>query len=181
MARHCKAFPNGSRLLLALWLCGWSASARAYEDQASLDVGLGGVVTAGAASLAKGGPELSAGGALGLSDLFVLRAQGGYAPLFRAGHVQQVGRVRLEAAYLLDVLRVVPFFGLGANLWLYRSRVNDDFQARPGGHVLVGLDYLWSRSWTLGLDVRIGLVFEPGKVVSANEAQLRLSRMFDLF
>jgi len=184
MARHCKAFPTGVALLAGLitvCACVWSERALAYEDQASLDLAVGGTVTAGAETLARGGPEISAGGALGLSDLFVLRAQLGYSPLFGSGRVQQVGRARVEAAYLLDVLKVVPFVGLGVNLWLYRSTENDSFQARPGGHLLVGLDYLWSRSWTVGLDVRVGMVFEPGHVASATEAQLRLSRMFDLF
>ncbi|MFT3921767.1 MAG: hypothetical protein QM778_04470 [Myxococcales bacterium] len=181
MARHCKAFRIGSALVVALWCCAWSGSARAYEDQASLDLAVGGALTAGAETLARGGPEVSAGGALGLSDLFFLRAQGGYLPLFGDGKAQQVGRVRLEAAYLLDVLRVVPFFGVGANLWLYRSKLDDAFEARPGAHILLGLDYLWSRSWSVGLDVRIGIILEPGNVASANEAQLRCSRMFDLF
>jgi hypothetical protein len=184
MARHCKAFLlvlARSSALLVVCVCVWSGRAMAYEDQASLDLALGATLTAGAETLALAGPEVAAGGSLGLSDLFVLRGQLGYSPLFDPGQVQHVGRARVEAAYLLDVLKFVPFFGLGASLWLYRSSENDTFLVRPGGHLLLGLDYLWSRSWTLGVDVRIGLVIEPSDVASANEAQLRLSRMFDLF
>lgn len=184
MARHCKAFSIPASTLAALILvcgCVWTERARAYEDQASLDLAVGGTLTAGAETLAQGGPEVSVGATFGLSDLFLLRGQLGYAPLFESGTVQQTGRARVEAAYLLDVLKVVPFFGLGANLWLYRGIQDDAFQVRPGGHLLVGLDYLWSRTWTLGLDVRVGLVLEPSHVASVTEAQLRLSRMFDLF
>jgi hypothetical protein len=136
-------------------------------------------VTAGAETLGRLGPEISVGGAIGLSDLFLLRAQLGYLPLFDAGEVQQVGRARVEAAYLLDVLKLVPFFGLGASLWLYRD--GDPVVVRPGGHLLVGLDYLWTRTWTVGVDVRIGLVLDSGQAASATEGQLRISRMFELF
>ncbi len=189
MAGQCRAFYRRSSRILALlfgWVgslsaASWSSLAHAYEDQASLDLALGGTLTANAESLGVAGSEFAAGGALGVSDLFLLRAQLGYLALFDSGKPQHTGRARVEAAYLIDVLKVVPFFGLGADLWLYRSQVDDSWRARPGGHLLLGVDYLWSRTWTLGADLRFGLVIEPGHVASANEVQLRLSRMFDLF
>lgn len=174
MVRHRKTFG----LALAI-VCAFVSArpAHAYEEQASLDFTAGALFVPGA-KLPGAGGELALGGALGISDMFVARALFGYAALFEAGEVTNLGRARVEAAYLVDVLQVVPFFGLGASLWLYRE---GGFQARPGGHVLVGLDYLWSRSWTLGLDVRVGVLFEPGKVSNATDVQLRISRMFDLF
>jgi hypothetical protein len=122
--------------------------------------------------------SLDVGAALGLSDMFVLRGAVGYAGLFEAGVQAQGGRARAELAYLIDVLRWVPYFGVGASLWLHD---HDGLQVRPAGHVLFGLDFLYNRTWTLGIDLRTGLILEPEGLSSASEAQLRLSRMFDLF
>jgi hypothetical protein len=175
MLRHRRAF---SVALAAVCVFVLARPARAYEEQASLDLTAGALFVPGA-KLPGAGAEVALGGALGISDMFVARALFGYAALFESGEVTNLGRARVEAAYLLDVLQVVPFFGLGASLWLYREA--SAFQARPGVHALVGLDYLWSRTWTFGLDVRVGVLFEPGKVSNATDVQLRISRMFDLF
>jgi hypothetical protein len=176
MTRHRTTF----RVAFGL-LCGlvWSAPARAYEDQASLDLSAGPAILAHSRTLNPVGPELAAGGALGISDLFVARAQLAYAALFDHGSVQSVGKFRAEAAYLLDVLKFVPFFGGGGSLWLYSDA--GSVKVRPALHLLVGVDYLWSRQWTVGLDFRTGILFEPGNVASATDVQLRVSRMFDLF
>jgi hypothetical protein len=176
MGRDFKAFPWALALVCGF---GWVRSARAYEEQASLDGAAGVAIVPHAETLSPVGTELSLGGTLGVSDMFLARAQLGYAALFDNGSAQHVGRARAEFAYLLDVLQVVPFFGVGANLWLYEA--DDAVRARPGVHLLVGVDYLWSRAWTFGLDVRPGLVLEPDRVTSSTEIQLRVSRMFDLF
>jgi hypothetical protein len=176
MARHRTAF----RIILGL-LCGlvWGGRARAYEEQAALELSSGLNVLASSDTLNPVGPEIALGGAVGISDLFVARGQFGYAALFEHGSVQSVGKARVEAAYLVDVLKVVPFFGLGGSLWLYSDA--GAVRLRPGAHILVGLDYLWSRAWTLGLDFRTGVLVEPDHVASATDVQLRISRMFDLF
>ena len=60
--------------------------------------------------------------------------------------MQHLGRLRVEALYLLDVLKVVPFLGLGASL----TNNPDDsapLPVRVGGHLVFGVDYLVSRSW----------------------------------
>lgn len=153
--------------------------ARAYEEQASLDLALGCVGIAATETLPAAGPTLDIGGALGISDFLVLRSAVGYAPLLDGRDTVHTGRARVEAAYLIDVLQWVPFFGLGAGLWGYGRA--SGFGVRPQGHVLFGIDYLWNRSWTVGVDVRTGGLLQRGEVAWYTEGQLRISRMFELF
>jgi hypothetical protein len=164
---------------LSLILC-LASSARAYEEQASLDLALGYAGVIDSQTLRPHLGSFDVGGSVGISDFLVLRAAVGYA--FLAEHhakTQQAGRGRLELAYLIDVLKWVPFLGLGVGVW----GVNEQSGLRffPTGHLLFGLDYLIARSFTLGADVRIGMLSESDKFVSWNEGQIRASFMFDLF
>lgn len=164
-------------LLAASWVALAAAPARAYEEQASVEVAAGAGILP-AATLPPWLASLDVGAAMGLSDMFVLRGAVGYAGLFESGVQVQGGRARAELAYLIDVLRWVPYFGVGFSLWLHD---HDGVQVRPAGHALFGLDFLYDRSWTVGIDLRTGLMWEPEGLSSMSEAQLRLSRMFDLF
>ena len=176
MARHCKVFP----LIAALaWQLLATPSARAYEDQASLDAALGYVLLADGDGDPVQGPGVTLGAGLGLSDLGILRADLGYAALFAQGALRHAGRVRVEAAYLLDVLQFVPFFGLGVSLLV--SEGADHAQLRPGGHLVFGVDYLVSRTWILGLDVRTGVLLDGSRALSATDVSLRVSRLFETF
>lgn len=153
--------------------------ARAYEEQASLDlaVGYGGVLHSDAV-----GPHLAAldvGASLGIRDFLVLRGALGYGLAAGDHPPKSMARGRVELAYLIDVLQWVPFFGLGAGFWLGDGA--QGFFARGAGHAVVGLDYLATRQWTVGVDVRTGFLVGGSDVLSFTEGQLRLSRMFELF
>lgn len=164
---------------IALWLSATS-SALAYEEQASLDLALG---YAGVVKGVELHPQLGSvdiGGSLGIRDFLVLRGALGYGFLLeRKEKTQQAGRARLELAYLVDVLRWVPFFGLGIGVWGVQRAGELSFY--PTGHALLGLDWLVARSWTLGVDVRLGMLLERRELRSWNEGQLRLGYMFELF
>lgn len=177
MARFRKAFWLGIALTSGLVT---SASARAYEDQASLDLALGYTLLLDSETLPNQGVALDLGGAFGISDVAVVRGLAGYAPLFDGAGIAHAGRLRLEALYLVDVLQFVPFFGLGANLLLAGDRA-DTLLLRPGGHIVLGADYLLSRSLTIGLDVRTGVSLERGEVMNGTDVSLRVSRMFETF
>jgi hypothetical protein len=183
MTRHHLAFCRSLGLLLGLLLvadAGWvPRRARAYAEQASLDVSAGYLGAISSPTLLTNGIPLEIGAGMGISDLFVLRAGLGYGPRFAHGDVQQAGRLRTELAYVVDVLRWVPFFGLGASLLGYDD--GSTFRVRPAWYLLLGLDFLANRSWVVGLDVRPGLVWERSGATSINEVQLRVSRMFELF
>lgn len=153
------------------------SNARAYDDQASVDLAVGYVHMAPSGPLPQPGTELTLGAGYGLGDMFVLRGSLGYGLQVDSARRASVGRGRVEVAYLLDVLSVVPFFGGGASAWLFKD---ESVTIAPGGHLLVGMDLLLTREWNAGLDVRIGMLAESRDVFSTTEAQLRLTRMFDL-
>jgi hypothetical protein len=166
-------------LALGLWLCATSP-ARAYEEQASLDLALGYAAIVEAAELQPHLGSADLGVSLGIRDFLVLRGALGYGLLLeRKQKTQQAARARVELAYLIDVLRWVPFFGLGIGVWGVQRAAGFTFY--PAGHGVLGLDWLVTRSWTLGVDVRLGMLLEAGKLRSWNEGQLRLGYMFDLF
>lgn len=177
MQRRGLAFTRFVATLLAL--LAWSHEAQAYEEQASLDLSLGYLGLAASKTLPPSGPTLDVGGALGISDWLVVRAALGYAGLVDRRGMDSAGRARVEVAYLIDILQWVPFAGVGAAIWGYDG--TSGLSVRAAGHLVFGLDYLASRTWTVGIDVRTGLLLEPRNVAWCTEGQLRLSRMFELF
>jgi len=177
MARHRRVF---SVLVAAAWQLLSSQRARAYEEQASFDMSAGYVSVVDSAHLPAQGTALDLGAALGISDIAVLRGLLGYALLPEGRATAHVGRLRVEALYLVDVLQFVPFFGLGAGLFVARQG-DSGVDFLPAGQLVFGADYLLSRSWTLGLDVRTGALLERGEVRSTSDVSLRLSRMFETF
>lgn len=168
-------------MLLGLFLCAIPAShARAYEEQVSVDLALGYAGIAKSKTLNSSLGSVDVGAALGISDFLVLRAALGYGVLAESKtKTQHALRGRLEGAYLVDVLKWVPFFGLGVGAWGVWT--GGDLTFRPTGHLLVGFDWLATRQLTLGVDVRIGMLLESGDLVSWTEGQLRASWLFDLF
>jgi hypothetical protein len=176
MSRRRRAFTR-----IAAWLIMLASThtAHAYEEQASLDVSLGYGGLAAGETLPSQLVAVDAGGAVGLSDWLVARVGLGYGALLGAESPLHVGRGRLELAYLLDILRWVPFFGVGGGLWALDGP--SGLGMRPEGHLWFGVDYLASRAWTVGVDVRTGAVWQRGELVSWTEGQVRFSRMFELF
>lgn len=177
MARRCKHL----WLLLGvlLGLAAARGTAHAYAEQASFDAAAGYLAIARAPRLPAHGATLDLGAGLGVGESVVLRGALGYAHLREDGARANAGRLRLEGLYLIDVLRAVPFVGVGASL-LLAARPGDDARLHPGAHLVLGLDYLASRAWVIGVDVRTGIVADDG-LRSATEVGLRVSRMFELF
>jgi hypothetical protein len=177
MTRHRTAFWTGVIAVTVLFTV-FARPVRAYEEQASVDGAAGAGLLPGS-TLPAFAPSADLGAAMGLSDMFVLRGAVGYAGLVEAERrTRHAGRARAELAYLIDVLRWVPYFGAGGSLW---ALDDGGLAVRASAHVLFGLDFLYDRSWTFGIDLRTGIFWEPLGVSSMSEAQLRLSRMFDLF
>lgn len=130
--------------------------ARAYEDQWSLFAGAGYSFTSGA-ELPQHGVALGIGAGLGLGDTWELRVEASYAihpgdtPLHRIGGAAEI-------VYVVDILTVVPFFGvgLGGAVTILDAATADgggvrgDFVAQG----VVGLDWLVSREFVLGVEVR---------------------------
>jgi hypothetical protein len=129
-------------------------TARAYEDQATLDLGLG-YAHAFASGLPASGAAVALGGSLGLGDVWTLRATLGWAahPAAATGppttHVLTGG---VELLYVVDVLRWVPYVGAGVDAVGTVSEAGSGVDL--AAHAVLGLEWLASRAWLLGVDVR---------------------------
>jgi hypothetical protein len=126
------------------------SAAHAYEDQWTLGVGLG-----YAHAFPHDAPhpgalaELSA--SLGLDPVWSVRARLS-AAFHPDDHALYRGMAGGELLYMIDILELVPSFGLGVDAIASRSdaKTRADFAL----HAVLGLDYLLSRTLTLGFDVR---------------------------
>lgn len=134
-----------------LTLTSASTTAYAYEDQLSLGVQAGYAAVVADTDLAVHGMALGLSASYGMNDIWLLRANSLYAyhPGSDAWHSALFG---LELIYALDVLEWVPFFGAGANGML--SIVGSDVSGDGAANLVVGLDYLVSRSMIIGVDIR---------------------------
>lgn len=131
-------------------------TAHAYEDRAAFALELGYGLVASPAPLPQHGFVSGLSVGFGLGDAWELRVDAAYGL-----HPETMHRLRTSAeiVYLLDILQVVPFVGLGAGGSFtftdemppdIQSMIRSDFEA----HVTIGFDVLLERDWTVGLVVR---------------------------
>lgn len=139
------------------------SSARAYEDQLGLSLAAGyavlptdGPASPNAVPLAQHGLALQAEAALGIDDTWELRALAGWAMHFADTPLHRV-HAGLEIVYLVDILELVPFLGLGLDVptSIAGAEVWVDFAA----HAVVGLDWLPAREYAIGIEVRPYVLF----------------------
>lgn len=168
-------------LALAFWALSAAPSA-AYEDRGTLGIEAGyGVVVITDTTLPQHGALFGLELSLGLGDQFAVRAHAdyGYHPGDDEMHVALFG---LEGLYLVDIVQVVPYFGLGIDgiATVYQDAAGLEL----GFHVIVGLEYLLSRSWLIGLDVRphfLPITLSEGRTDPVYiSTTLRVSWVFDL-
>ena len=143
----------GTRLGLMATLA--PSRALAYEDQVGLAAGLGYSLLASDTTLPMHGVAARVGASLGVGDTFELRLNGAYAfhfgdePMHRAA-------LAFEAVYLVDILEVVPFLGLGiggilsVHERMTGALLRGDFEL----HAVLGFDWLLSREFSIGLEAR---------------------------
>jgi hypothetical protein len=140
-----------SRFLLGALACLLPATvARAYEDQLALGLGAG-YAHALSSAPASHGVLFDLTGGAGLSPAWTVRGRFSYAfhPAEQPLHVALAGA---ELLYLFDVVELVPYFGAGLD-GVSRARAGH-FEVDAAAHLVVGLDYLLSRDFILGLDLR---------------------------
>jgi hypothetical protein len=172
----------------AAWLLGLAAlagltpaEARAYEDRLTVGVELGvGVVVIPDSALPCCGPLAGITSSIGLDDVFSVRGHLAYA-YHPAGDALHVAVFGAELLYLVDIVEIVPYFGLGLD------GLGSLFEATAavelGVHLVGGLEYLFSRDSLLGVDLRLHYV----PLSSADRTQpvyftptVRYSWFFDL-
>ncbi|RLB49896.1 MAG: hypothetical protein DRJ42_20080 [Deltaproteobacteria bacterium] len=156
--------------------------AAAYEGQATLGVEAGyGVVAITDTDLPQHGALVGLEFGIGLGDQFALRAHADYA-IHPGDDPMHVGLFGIEALYLIDIVRVVPYFGLGIDGILTGYQGSAGLEL--GFHVTVGAEYLLNRSWLIGLDIRphfLPITLAEGRVEPVYIATtLRVSWLFDL-
>ena len=143
--RSSKAF---GALLLALAL---PSTALAYEDEITLELGTGYAAVLANDDLPTHGVRLAVDVGIGLNDAWTLtpRAEWVFHPDASLLHVGLVG---LEVTYAFDILELVPWGGLGVD---GVSTLRDgDLEIDLALNAVVGLDWLVTRDWLVGLDVR---------------------------
>ncbi|MBX3270051.1 MAG: hypothetical protein KF729_07300 [Sandaracinaceae bacterium] len=158
------------------------ASAAAYDRQVSLDVVAGWGLAPALEVAPNHGPSFGVASTIGLDDAWGLGVQLGWAvhpPFANASDPTfHVGVFGVEVLYYLDILAVVPFFGVGVDLLptVQGDRWAVDFAA----HLRVSLDYLASREITIGVDVRPYILWTNLSVDPIYLTfQARLSVLFD--
>jgi hypothetical protein len=170
--------PRLSTLLLSLLLpLLWPQSAMAYEDQLTLSVGPGYAAAIGGEPVH--GALLDFGAGMGLDEVWTIRARASYA-LHPAEAPAQVGLMAGELLYVVDILEVVPYFGVGAG-GMVTLREGEGELAGIAYPVL-GAQYLLTRELSLGLDVRPVIRFtDLGEQPVYLAARLALVFVFDLY
>lgn len=127
------------------------ASARAYEDQATLGLAVGYAGMPQSDTLPRNGIDvaLSAGG--GIGDAWSIQGLLSYNAYLGDGtlHMSMAG---LETVYALDIVRFVPLvgFGLDGILSVRERATRGDFAL----HALLGVDFLINPRWIIGADAR---------------------------
>lgn len=103
------------------------------------------------------GPTAGIGATIGFDDTWGLGAYAAWAvhPPFEGGASYHFGLAGLEALYYIDILQVVPFFGLGVDVIPSYDENTATLSADFAAHARVSLDYLLSREVLIGADVRV--------------------------
>lgn len=180
-----RALPLALSCLAAFGLALTSAPgvSHAYEGRATLGLDLGyGLVAITDTDLPQHGVVAGISGGIGLGDQFAVNARAAYALHPSDADLLHVGILGVEGVYLVDIVQIVPFFGVGLDGLVTGYQGTAGLEL--GLHAVVGADYLLSREWIIGLDIRPYFLpvtvaegrLEPVYVV----ANLRLSYLFEL-
>ena len=109
------------------------------------------------------GIDLAVG--FGLGDAWSLRVSGAFAMGLVSDHqaADALARVGVEAIYLVDIVQLVPYLGVGIAAELLigddvspHSAVASSLALHPALLAVVGLDYLLNRSIFIGAAYRMG-------------------------
>ncbi len=152
-----------SRLALAAALalaCLAPTSAHAYDHQLTLDASAGWGV-APALEAPNHGPSFAIGTTIGFDDAWGLGVYAGWSvhPAFNGGEPYHLGFAGVEGLYFIDILEVVPFFGVGIDVLPTFDGSTNSWGADVAAHLRASVDYLVSRSVAIGLDVRPYVLF----------------------
>lgn len=146
--------------LVAVIACAAPSTAHAYDRQLTLDVAAGWGL-APVLEAPNNGPGGGIGASIGFDDAWGLGVYTGWFvhPPFNGGDAVHLGVFGVEGLYYLDILQVVPFFGLGVDVLPTYDQAADQWGAEFAAHVRASLDYLVSREVIVGIDIRPYVLF----------------------
>jgi hypothetical protein len=121
----------------------------------------------------KSSPDIGGGVGLhytyGITDAFNLVADGGWSlvaldeklwdPTTPHTRPTNVSNVDVGLAYVLDVLRWVPYGAAEIGGYALQGGTIDGLKILPGAALAVGLDYRFNRSWSAGVELREHFLF----------------------
>lgn len=137
--------------------------ARAEARQLQLSLRAGFATSSG--TLAAPSPTLEVGGWYGLNDAFSLYANTGYALGFLPSGPRHGAHAAVGAVYAFDVIRFVPYVGLGARFDLAHG--DGSLVLAPSAEVRGGAYYLLRRGLALDLQASYAFPF-TGRDYSAD-------------
>lgn len=127
----------------------------AHAEARQLHLSLRGGFATSSGALAAPSPALEVGGWYGLNDAFSLYASTGYAIGFLDSGPRHGAHAAVGAVYAFDVIRFVPYLGLGARFDLVQG--GDNLILAPSAEVRGGAYYLLRRG--LALDLQAAYAF----------------------
>lgn len=141
----------------------FASEAAAYDDQITLGVTAGWALAPALAPRPPSthapdhGPTAGISATIGFEDTWGIGAYAAWAvhPPFNGGEPYHFGLAGVEALYYVDILQVVPFFGLGVDVLPSVDENTDAVSADFAAHARVSIDYLLSREVLIGADVRV--------------------------
>jgi hypothetical protein len=111
----------------------------------------------------------------GISDAINLVADGGTSLLpFGANSLATTSNVDLGLAYVLDVLRWVPWGAAEVGGYYLTGNAVGGTQVLPGVALAIGVDYRFDRSWAAGIELREHLLFTDSTFPSFTQGLLRV-------
>jgi hypothetical protein len=126
--------------------------AAAYEDQLTLEAGLGYAHATDADADTQAGLPFSLAASIGLDDVWTVKALGSYALHPAVAGTRHVVLAGAELVYVIDVLELVPYFGAGLDVFAAWRAPTQDLDA--AAHLVFGADYLLTRRLFVGLEIR---------------------------
>jgi opacity protein-like surface antigen len=148
--------------MASMLLAASTSTARENEHHIGVDVG-GSLLDIADKSSASLGAGLGAHYVYGLTDQFNLLGEGSASFVSlkedaddKTPHTRPttVSHVAVGIAYTLDVMTLVPYFGILGGGFVMGGGTLDHTMILPGGQLALGADYKLSRHWSVGLAFR---------------------------
>lgn len=150
---------------LALGLSSFTGSARAAEGLKRVGVQAGFAGMSSEGSFAGFGGGLRGGYAVTDAWTLAVDATVSSNQVAKRGGRSLVMSQAVGAIYALDIIQVVPYFGVFVGAYELQGGGLPKSQLKGGAQILLGLDWVYSRDFTFGLEMRAHAL--PGEFLAS--------------